>query len=72
MQGDMDNYGTATHIWCDQCQQTVPLAFGGFSLLDAKDEAMVGGDLMCSQCHYVIATVSRSARDSEIAKLRGQ
>ena len=64
-----NSIGAATHAYCDVCEDTVPLLFDGFYLLSGKNDHSVGGDIMCSQCGFIIATLSRRAPPHEMLKL---
>ena len=49
--------GTKTYIYCNFCADIVPLMRDRMTGTDASGKFIKPTDLMCSKCHYVIATV---------------
>ena len=54
------NKKKATHVYCDSCDDIMPIAKDGFDLVTSDDlDEFVGGELVCKRCSLVIATVFR-------------
>ncbi|MDD5084237.1 MAG: hypothetical protein PHT88_04920 [Candidatus Moranbacteria bacterium] len=50
-----DGLDTMTHFWCEICDKIQPTFFEGAHNNDVS-ETFVGGDIVCKQCHFIIAT----------------
>ena len=44
-----------THYWCDICDKIQPASFEGANF-KSMDKQFIGGDILCNECHFVIAT----------------
>lgn len=46
-----------SHIWCDCCECIRPLVIGSMEGDDVSGKFTDAADLLCGECHFVIATV---------------
>ena len=50
---------SATHVYCDTCAKIQPAEREPLDVIDISGR-FLGGDLLCSVCKFVVATVYRS------------
>lgn len=50
-----EGLGKTTHFWCAVCRSVQPTFFEGFDMVDTSNNFR-GGDVVCKECCYVIAT----------------
>ena len=44
-----------SHYYCDNCQKIMPATFRGANHIDVSGE-FIGGDIVCNECAWIIAT----------------
>lgn len=55
MLAGMGKLDSITHFYCETCKKVQPASFSGASNLDRSGK-FLGGDIVCSECYYIIAT----------------
>lgn len=52
---------SATHFWCENCQQYQPCFFEGFVMETVSFEkyGIMAGDIVCTACFYIVAAAGK-------------
>jgi len=53
-----DGLSLMTHVWCEVCDAIQPTFFEGANFVDVSGK-FEGGDIVCKECFFVIATAYR-------------